>query len=126
MWCDCMVVLDTDVIIDYLLGRDRVVAAVNAYAPSELSTTFINQYELLKYEGRRYLDEAMDNLAIHQSSGSAARAAADAYRMLKAGGKTMSDNDLMVFGICVASNETLLTQDGGFRELHDSRVVVLE
>lgn len=121
-----MVVLDTNVIIDFLKGKAKAVAAVNQYQSSELAITFVNRYELLKYKHREQLEPAMANLTRYHSSDSAVVASAEAYKRLKANGKLISDNDLLIFGVCVANNETLLTSDKDFRHLHSSRIVIIE
>lgn len=121
-----MVVLDTNVIIDFLEGKERIVAAIKKYPSIELATTFVNQYELLKYAGRKGFEEALENLFVYNSSQPSSAAAANAYRQLKAHGKTLSDNDLMVFGVCVANNEILVTQDRGFEALASDRIIVIK
>ncbi|MDE1868358.1 MAG: type II toxin-antitoxin system VapC family toxin [Candidatus Micrarchaeota archaeon] len=120
-----MVVLDTNVIIDFLEGKENIVAEVSKYPPSELSMTFVNEYELLKYKNRERLEPALQNLAVHHSNEAAVRAAANSYRQLKAKGKMLSDNDIMIYGVCTAHDEVLLTQDKGFEELGSNRVIVL-
>ncbi|MCL4379255.1 MAG: type II toxin-antitoxin system VapC family toxin [Candidatus Marsarchaeota archaeon] len=121
-----MVVLDTNVIIDFLEGKEKVVAAINKHAPSELATTFVNQYELLKHSSKERSEEPLSNLLVYQSSETAMHNAAKAYKQLKSSGKIISDNDLMIFGVCVANNEILLTQDKGFLHLDSERVKLIE
>jgi len=121
-----MVVLDTNVIIDFLEGKEKVIAVVSRYAPSELATTYINRYEMLKYKDREHFSTAFENLLLYQSNELALRAAANAYRQLKERGVTISDSDLLIFGACVANNETLLTQDKGFEKLHSELVRIIK
>jgi len=121
-----MVVLDTNVIIDFLEGKENVVAAVSKYLPAELSMTFVNKYELLKYKQRERLEEAIENLFVYHSNETALKASANAYKQLKARGKMLSDSDLLIFGVCVANNEVLLTQDKAFENLHNESIVVIE
>jgi predicted nucleic acid-binding protein len=121
-----MVVLDTNVIIDFLEGKEKVVAAVLKYPPSELATTFINRYEMLKYKERERVETPFENLFLYHSNETAIRAAANAYRQLKDKGIVINDNDLLIFGACVANNETLLTQDKGFENLHSELVKMIK
>lgn len=121
-----MVVLDTNVIIDFLQGKEKVVAAVNKYIPSELATTFVNKYEMLKYENRERFEKAFENLPLYHSSDVSIKAAASAYRQLKEKGTMISDSDLLIFGVCVANNETLLTQDKGFTSLNNERIIIIK
>ena len=88
--------------------------------------TFVNKYELLKYKKRDGIEEALENLFVYHSSDAAVRASANAYRQLRSKGLTMSDNDLLIFGVCVVNNETLLTQDKDFKNLHNEHVVIIE
>ncbi|MDA8055949.1 MAG: type II toxin-antitoxin system VapC family toxin [Thermoplasmatales archaeon] len=121
-----MVVLDTNVIIDYLLGKSDVVQIIETFPSNELCMTFVNEFELLKHKNRKELEEPIENLAIYQSSEAAVREAANAYIRLISTGKVMSDNDLMIYGVCVANNEILLTQDKAFENLHSEFVRVLK
>lgn len=121
-----MVVLDTNVIIDFLEGKEKVVAAVSKYPTSELATTFVNRYEMLKYKNREHFETAFENLLLFHSSEPALKAAANAYRQMKSRGNAISDSDLLIFGACVANNETLLTQDKGFEHLHSELVKVIK
>lgn len=121
-----MVVLDTNIIIDYLIGKEKIVSLINRFAGNELATTFVNKYELLKYKNRRILDEVIENLNIYYSNDMSTEASAIAYHKLKANGKMMSDNDLLIFGVCVANSEQLITQDKAFLALESSQVLVIE
>jgi predicted nucleic acid-binding protein len=123
--CDILVVLDTNVIIDYLIGKEDVVREVNSYGKNELSTTFVNEYELLKKDRRKTMEDVIQNLRVYHSNDMSARAAARAYLELKSRGKMISDNDLLIFGICVANDEVLLTQDKAFAYLRSSNVKIL-
>ncbi len=121
-----MVVLDTNVVIDYLIGKENIVKIVDSYAEDELSITFVNEYELLKHNRRRNLENAIRNLRVHHSSEAAALAAAKAYQSLKLSGKMVSDSDLLIFGLCVANNEILITQDKDFANLESESVLLIE
>ena len=108
---------DTNVVIDYLIGKENIVWEVDSYNKDELSITFVNEYELLKQKNRGILEDAVQNLKIYHSNDLAASAAAKAYRELKSTGRMMSDKNLLIFGVCVANYEILITQDRTFRIL---------
>ena len=57
-----MVVPDTNIIIDFLIGKEKVIQAVNRYSSSELAITFVNQYELLKCTGREDIGKPIEGL----------------------------------------------------------------
>ena len=121
-----LVVLDTNVIIDYLIGKEDVVKEVNSYRKGDLSTTFVNQYELLKNTSRKIMEDVIQNLRLYHSDDLSVRASAKAYQDLKSSGKMMSDNDLLIFGICVANDEVLITQDKAFAYLRSRNVKIMK
>ena len=121
-----MVVLDTNVIIDYLIGKEDAVREVNNYRKSDLSTTFVNEYELLKNTSKKIMEDAIQNLRVYHSNDLSSWAAAKAYQELKSSGKIMSDNDLLIFGICVAFDEVLITQDKAFANLRSRNVKIMK
>lgn len=121
-----MVVLDTNIIIDFLDGKPSVVEALKRYDSSELATTFVNQYELLNYKPRSKLEDSLKNLIIYQSSEASVERSADAYKTLRDKGGLISDNDLLIFGVCIANGEKLLTQDDDFKKLRSDRVMLLK
>ncbi len=121
-----MVVLDTNIIIDYLLGKENIVKVVDNYPSDDLSMTFVNKYELLKHEHRKELEEAAASLQTYHSTEGAILAASEAYQRMRSIGKMMTDNDLLIFGVCVDNDESLLTQDKAFRFLNDQRIRVIE
>ncbi len=121
-----MVVLDTNVIIDYLIGKEEVVREVNIYRKNDLSTTFVNEYELLKNASRKIMEDVIQNLRLYHSNDLSARVAAKAYQELKSSGKMMSDNDLLIFGICVANDEVLITRDKTFAYRRSNNVKIIK
>lgn len=121
-----MVVLDTNVVIDYLIGKKNVISAVDKYSSWELAITFVNQYELLKYHKRKEIEKPIEGLKVYQSSEQAVKVAVNAYVSMLARGKPMSDNDLIIYGVCFANNEVLLTQDKAFENLQSKLVKLIE
>jgi predicted nucleic acid-binding protein len=121
-----LVVLDTNVIIDYLIGKEDVVKEVNSYRKGDLSTTFVNQYELLKNTSRKIMEDVIQNLRLYHSDDLSVRASAKAYQDLKSSGKMMSDNDLLIFGVCIANDEVLITQDKAFAYLKSKNVKIIK
>ena len=121
-----LVVLDTNVIIDYLIGKEDVVKEVNSYRKGDLSTTFVNQYELLKNTSRKIMEDVIQNLRLYHSDDLSVRASAKAYQDLKSSGRMMSDNDLLIFGVCIANDEVLITQDKAFAYLKNKNVKIIK
>ncbi len=63
---------------------------------------------------------------MYQSSEEAVGEAAKAYVLKAAKGKRMSDNDLIIYGICVANNEILLTEDRAFGNLQNDFIKLID
>ena len=120
-----MVVIDTNVIIDFLEGKEAVAAVLERFPKDELVTTFVNKYELLKYKRSDAIQAAIKNLIIYQSNDVALKAAANAYHKLRSKGIAMSDSDLLIFGVCAANDELLITQDKAFGKLQSSLVRII-
>ena len=121
-----MVVLDTNVIIDYLIGKEDVVREVDSYRKDDLSITFVNEYELLKNTNRKIMEDVVQNLRIYHPNDLAASEAAKAYQELKSSGKMINDNDLLIYGICVANDEILITQDKAFAYFVSKNVKIVQ
>ena len=121
-----MVVIDTNVIIDFLEGKEKVVTVLESFPKDEIATTFVNKYELLKYKRSDTIQAAIKNLLVYQSDDEALKAAADAYHKLRSRGITMSDSDLLIFGVCVANDELLITQDKAFGSLQSNLVRIIK
>lgn len=107
-------VLDTNEIVDYLIGKEDLVMEVNSDRKSDLPYTFVNEYELLENANRKIMEDVIQNLRVYHSNNSSAKASAKACQELKSSGKIISDNELLIFGTCVANDKVLLTQDKAF------------
>ena len=79
-----------------------------------------------KHKNRKDLEDPIENIVIYQSSEVAVREASNAFIRLISIGKAMSDNDLMIYGVCITNNEILLTQDRAFENLHSELVRVIK
>ena len=120
-----MVELDTNVIIDYLIGKEDI-REVDSYRKDGLSITFVNEYELLKNTNRKIMEDVVRNLRVYHSNDLAASESAKAYQKLKSSGKMISDNDLLIFGIYVANEEILITQDKAFAHFGSKNVKIMQ
>ena len=84
-----MVELDTNVIIDYLIGKEDI-REVDSYRKDGLSITFVNEYELLKNTNRKIMEDVVRNLRVYHSNDLAASESAKAYQKLKSSGKMIA------------------------------------
>jgi len=110
------VIVDTDILIDYLQGLTPVVRQVKDLATEgRLKTTAISLFELLSgaTDGRRgdaarSLAEIVDVLPLDRKS---AIAAARIRRELDASGQAIGMGDSLIAGICLAHDLPLLTRN---------------
>ena len=84
-----MVELDTNVIIDYLIGKEDI-REVDSYRKDGLSITFVNEYALLKNTNRKIMEDVVRNLRVYHSNDLAASESAKAYQKLKSSGKMIA------------------------------------
>jgi predicted nucleic acid-binding protein len=107
--------LDTSVIIDFLVGDQKIVALVKEILSKEdVKTTTINEYELLRHKTkiRKQAAERFLSGAIVCSFGrDAARKAAVLFEELQDAGRMINENDLLIAGVSLAHDEILLTRD---------------
>jgi len=111
-----MIVADTDVLIDYLEGRQPAAQQVlRALRLDQLQTTTINHFELLAGARRRPQRESVLALleaipALHLDI-DAARLAAEIHQQLERLGVTIGMGDSLIAGIVRARGGTLLTRN---------------
>lgn len=111
-----MIVADTDVLIDFLRGREPARARISsAIAEGSLATTTITAFELRS--GTRTPKEAgeleamLTGLSILSFDERASQAAAACRRQLEPEGRTIGIADYLIAGICISRAATLLTRN---------------
>ncbi|MDE1850584.1 MAG: type II toxin-antitoxin system VapC family toxin [Candidatus Micrarchaeota archaeon] len=124
-----MVCLDTNIIIDYLSGDEKVIALVMGYKGKEnLSTTAITEYELLKHGGELKVEDAqraLRSFTVYDFTKDAARESAKIFKLLQARGKMVNENDILIAGIARVRHETLLTRDLKFKAMEDQDIKII-
>lgn len=111
-----MIVVDSDVLIDALRGREpsatRIRTGLDA---SDLATTTISTFELLSGAPTRRIRERVERLlaglSILPFDADAAEAAAAARRELERQGRPIGMADYLIAGICLARSAALLTRN---------------
>lgn len=111
-----LVVVDSDVLIDALQGRDpasdRVAIGLET---GTLATTTINVFELLSGAGsdrsRESVERMLEAMTILPLEDEAGRAAAEVRRALDTVGTPIGMADYLIAGICLASGAVLLTRN---------------
>lgn len=111
-----MILADTDVLIDYLVGIEPVRSEIERLLSSDqLATTVISAFELLSgaddsRRGRaaRSLAEALPTVSLDLAG---AMRAADVRRHLDETGKTIGMGDRLIAGIALACDYPLFTRN---------------
>ena len=117
-----MVIIDTDVLIDFLSGNLEVRDAISKHAESgTLATTIINRYELFKGAEsagqERAVEDLLSKLELRHLDHAAVKSAAKIFQNLKKSGNLIPESDILVAGIAHSSGEILLTRDKHFGKL---------
>ena len=115
-----MVILDTDIIIDFLRKENSTTRKINELKDRdiELITTSINTFELFKGALRSYQEDAAEkllglltNLKILDFNFEASKKAGKIFEDLRVKGKMIDPLDLMIASIALVNNESLLTRN---------------
>ncbi len=116
-----MVIFDTSVLIKALRGEKDATSIIESYTDKEeAAITVVNKYELLK--GRRFLDNKIadlliSSLKVYCFDEAEAEEAARIYKGLKNSGTMINELDIVIAGIAIANNETLVVDDKDFDKI---------
>ena len=117
-----MTIFDTNILIDYLRGKEEALEIMTE-GHSEISITVITGYEMLK--GYRYgkeeaaVNELLNRVKIYHTDSKSMRVSGTLYRELKNIGRLKNEADILIAGIAIANNETLVTRDPDFSDFSD-------
>ena len=110
-----MIIADTDVLIDYLNGRNPSADRVALELGAGLKTTVITRFELLSGARSTHQETiAIDLLAAVEAlplDGKSADWAARVYRALEGGGRRIGMADSLIAGIVLRHGGLLLTRN---------------
>jgi predicted nucleic acid-binding protein len=123
-----MVCLDTNIIIDYIRGKQNIVEFVNkCIREGSIRTTAITQYELGLYgDGKPTPGKELANLMeTYPLSNEAADRASELFHILKAKGRLINELDILIAGIALSNDDILVTQDRDFLALESDRILVI-
>lgn len=111
-----MIVADTDVLIDYLSGRNPMAARVELELQSRgFATTAVSAFEL--WAGARTLRQAsavqllLDAMSVLALDAESARRAAEVRKTLLSQGEDIGMADALIAGICLREGATLVTRN---------------
>jgi tRNA(fMet)-specific endonuclease VapC len=122
-----MIVADSDVLIDFLRGREPGHQRIQLeLRTGRLATTSINAFELLSgaaaTKEHTKVSTLLNAVKVLPLEERAADLAAGVRRNLEAGGNGIGMADYLIAGVCLAHNATLLTRNRD----HFSRVPDLQ
>lgn len=122
-----MVCLDTNVVIEYFDGNDRVIRAVDRLITGgDVSITVMNAYELYKHFYRDVgLEEFLVGVNIHDLTEDSARISGELYKRFREEGEMINELDILIAGIVMDRGETLLTLDKDFKRIRNLKTVML-
>jgi len=114
-----MYVLDTDTLIYFLKGHQNVVERVTDTLSENITTTIINQAELLfgvfnslkKKQNLDKVEKFLDNIDIEPFCQGSAYIFAEQKALLKKQGNIVADLDLMIASIAMYHQRTLVTNN---------------
>jgi predicted nucleic acid-binding protein len=125
-----MSILDTNIVIHYLHGNEKVVALVKRHIDADkISITCINEYELMrgaKTAGDEVLKDLLGRFEIYYLDERSIAIAAEIYKKLKSSGKLIDDADILIASIAISNNEILLTADKDFKEIRSKNINIIE
>jgi predicted nucleic acid-binding protein len=124
-----MIVIDTNIVIEYLKGNERIIKTVNEYSKnSDIGITYISEYELLKYSDKtnKLLEELTKNITVLYPDKTSASRSAEIFRRLRSAGNLINENDILIAGIALGNNNKFITLDSDFNKINDMNISVLE
>jgi tRNA(fMet)-specific endonuclease VapC len=125
-----MVCLDTNVIIDFLLGEKTAVQKINELRAkgAGLFTTVVTLYELMRDTNEQkmlIIDGMLEGMKIYGLDEFSTRKAIWIYKELKSKGAMINEFDILIAGIAMSNNETLLTRDNDFKRIGYDNVQII-
>lgn len=123
-----MIVVDTDVLIDALRGREPARSRIaDALAAGQLATTAVTAFELRSGADtdrtRAAIERLLAPLEIMPLDEAAAGRAAEVRRRLEAAGTPIGMADYLIAGICLMRSASLLTRNvSHFRRIEGLRL----
>ncbi len=127
-----LVCLDTNLLLTLLRGDDSAAKAVEDYeeAGKPLRMTAVTEYELVKgaylsskkEENLQRLRRLFDGTEILRPTDEACGEAAFIYSHLESRGKMINEFDVLIAGIVIANEETLVSSDEHFEVIEGLRL----
>ncbi len=124
---DTMTMYDTNIMIDYLRGKDEAAEIIRKSADERgISVSSISCYELLDgAEGseEEALESLFDRITIHHLDLKVARKASDLHKKLRKAGSELSIADMFIVATAEANEEIFVTQDSDFKDSYGKAII---
>lgn len=111
--------LDTDILIEYFRGNDKIKQKINNLPDSgSIGVTWLSFYEFFKgifvsgkLEEEKFLQKLFDTCLILESSYESSKIGGEIYAALKKKGELINDADILIASIVKTYNATLITNN---------------
>ncbi len=122
-----MIVLDTNVVIEYLRGNHHVTGTVNEYLDGkDASITYINAYELLKYKiNNNVIYDFINSIDIIYPDKDSITRSSGIFINLRSRGKMINENDILIAGIALTGNNKFITMDHDFEKIESKNIIII-
>lgn len=117
-------IFDTSVLIEISRGSDAARKALARYSRERVHLTVINKYEFsrginsanISEHRRSQLLEFLSQFTVYEFTDRTTSFCVKAYTELKAQGVLINELDIIIIGICMENDETLITNDKDFEK----------
>jgi len=124
-----MVLFDTSILVDAARKNKAALDLIESYAGKEkIATTTITKYEMLRGATNQDIDfitQLLDKFVIYDFEDAVVDQVVETYKMLAKKGKLVNELDIIIAGIALAHDETLVTKDKDFWNFESNKIIVL-
>ncbi len=124
-----MVIFDTSIIVDASTKKQETIDLIESYiGKEEIATTVISKYEILRGVTEHdvsFVSQLLEKFVIYDFEDYVVKEVVNAYKKLSQKGKMINELDLIIAGIALANNETLITKDKDFLKFESEKIIVI-
>jgi len=125
-----MVIFDTSIIVDASRSKPDAINLIESYLGKEkIAITVISKYEMLRgvtEHDASFVSQLLEKFVIYDFEDCAVREVVEAYKKLAQKGRKINELDLIIAGIALANNETLITKDRNFLNFESEKIIVIK
>ena len=124
-----MVLFDTSILVDAARKNKAALDLIESYVGKEkIATTIITKYEMLRGTTNQdigFITQLLDKFVIYDFEDAVVDQVVESYKMLAKKGKLVNELDIIIAGIALAHDETLVTKDKDFCNFESNKIIVL-